>query len=81
MIHGKVVFNKPLERMQHTLAEQGKSGPAIPLSFDQLQLGDVAFRLTIVDVPAEPRLDGGFVPLYSSSKALQFWQTTVGNLL
>jgi hypothetical protein len=67
--------------MKDAFAQESKSGPPIALPFDEFQLGHMAFHHGVVDVPGEPRLDGGFVPLYSSSKALQFWQTTMGNLL
>ena len=36
-----------LERMEHSLPEQGKACSAIPLSFDKLQFINLTFDLTV----------------------------------
>jgi hypothetical protein len=39
--------------MQHSLAKQGKACSAIPLPFDQFELGDMALHHSIIDPPSE----------------------------
>ncbi|SRR6266487_3629298 len=61
-----------LECMKHPFAQQRKACPAIPLSFDQFELGHVAFDYAIVDPPGETSSHRIFVFLDPSSKGLEF---------
>ena len=67
--------------MQHTLAKQLEAGPTVSLSFDEFELGHMAFDHGVVDLPGEACLNCGFVSLDSSREALQFRKTTVLDLL
>src|SRR6266516_5628433 len=66
--------------MKHALTKQRKTCPAISLSFDQLELGHMAFYHPVIDRPSETSSHGVFVLFYSSGKGLQFRKATFCNL-
>ena len=71
---------KALERVKHPDSQQRKTRTAISLSFDEFELGYMAFDHSIVDPEAQARLNGLLVLLYSRSKALQFRNATLHHL-
>src|SRR5689334_9110531 len=66
------VFALLLESMEDPLAQKGKSSLAISLSFEQFELGDMAFHHSVIDPPSETSSHGIFVFLYPSHKGLEF---------
>ena len=61
-----------LDCVKHTFAQERKACLAIPLSFDQFQLGHVAFHHAVTDPPGETSSHGIFVFLDPSGKGLEF---------
>ena len=72
MVHLQQEPSSLLDGMQHPLAEQRKASLPIALSFDQLQLGHMAFHHAVIDPPGEPCSHRLFVFLDSCSKGLEF---------
>jgi hypothetical protein len=60
--------------MKHVFAEQRETSLAVSLSFDEFELGHMAFDHGVVDLPGEPCLNCGFVSFDSSREALQWRQ-------
>ncbi len=63
-----------LQGVKHALAEQRKACSAIPLSFNQFQLGHVSLNHAVIDPPGQTSSHGIFVFLDSSGKRLEFRQ-------
>ncbi len=66
--------------MKDTLAEQGKPCTTISLSFDEFELGHVAFDHAVIDPPGEPSSHRLFVFLNSCGKGLEFREVTLVHL-
>jgi hypothetical protein len=66
--------------MKDSLAEEWKASPAIPLSFDQFELGHVPFDHPVIDRPSEAISHRVFVFLNTSSKGLEFGQVALFHL-
>ena len=66
--------------MQHTLAKQLEAGPTIALSFDQFQLGHMAFYHAVIDRSGETGSHGVFVLLDPGSKGLKFCNSALRHL-
>src|SRR5260370_3768493 len=60
-----------LDRVKHTFAQERKACLAIPLSFDQFQLGHVAFHHAVTNPPRETSSRAIFVVLAPSTKGLE----------
>jgi hypothetical protein len=58
------------------LAQKRKSSPTIHHPFDELNPGDLAFRLSIVVRECESSQDSRFVSLDSVGKTVEFWNRT-----
>jgi len=63
--------------MKHPLAEQREACPAVPLSFNQFQLGHLSLNHTIIEPPGETSSHGVFVFLNPRSKGLEFGKFAV----
>ncbi len=61
-----------LEGMKDPLAQQRKTGSAVPLPFDEFKLGHMAFDHTIIDPPGEPSSHCLFVFLNPCGQGPQF---------
>src|SRR5260370_38477177 len=70
----------PSESMKHPLTQERKTGPPIPLSFDQFQLRHMTLDNSIVDPPGETSSHCAFVFLDPSSKGLSFWKIAAVHL-
>lgn len=63
-----------LQCMKDAFSEQRKACSAIPLSFNQFQLGHVSLNHAVIDPPGEASSHGIFVFLDSRGKRLEFRQ-------
>ena len=69
-----------LDRVEHTLAQQRKTCPAIALPFDQFQLRHMPFHHTVIDPPGKASSHRLFVFLNSRGKRLEFGQSAALHL-
>ena len=65
-----------LQGMENALAKEGKTCPAIPHSFQQLQFVDVSFDHPIASRQGEARFHSLLVSFHASDKALQLADLT-----
>src|SRR6266567_873778 len=79
MVHKRCQI--PLECMKHTLTKQREVCSAIHGSFEQFELVDLAFHLTIGVHYSESSQYRIFVSFKSFRKPLHFGESTLGNLL
>src|SRR5260370_16055937 len=70
----------PSESMKQPLTQERKTGPPIPLSFDQFQLRHMTLDHSIVDPPGETSSHCVFVFLDPSSIRLEFWKIAAVHL-
>jgi hypothetical protein len=67
--------------MENALAKEGKTCPAIPHPFQQLQFVDISFDHPIASWQGETRFHSLFVSFHTSDKALQLADLTSSHIL
>jgi hypothetical protein len=72
---------KGLQCVEHPLTEQRETGSPIALSFDELELIDLSFHLSIGIDQREPGQDFFLIALQSSSETLHIAEVALFHLL